>query len=238
MTGTEVERVAHRRAALPGGLRRRQGAGGRPAPRRRPAAGSAAVDTGDGERTIVCGAPNVAAGQTVAVALPGARMPGGEKLAQGEAARRRARSGMILAADRAGDRRGRTTGILVLDDGARRGHAAGRGAAAGRAGAGDRGDARTGSTASASTASRARSTRSPPRRSAPEPWAEDAPADGEGDGRRLRLGHGRGRPTSARASPPGSSPTCRSAPRRPGCRRGSRRPGSARSTTSSTSPTT
>ena len=38
------------------------------------------VDDGDGTRTIVCGAPNVAAGQTVAVVTPGARMPGGEKL--------------------------------------------------------------------------------------------------------------------------------------------------------------
>lgn len=38
------------------------------------------VDTGDGERTIVCGAPNVAAGQTVMVALPGAQLPGGIKL--------------------------------------------------------------------------------------------------------------------------------------------------------------
>ncbi len=56
------------------------------------------VDDGDGERTIVCGAPNVAAGQTVAVALPGARMPGGEKLRKAKL-RGVASEGMILAAD-------------------------------------------------------------------------------------------------------------------------------------------
>ena len=55
------------------------------------------VDTGDGERTIVCGAPNVAAGQTVAVALPGARMPGGEKLRKAKL-RGVASEGMILSA--------------------------------------------------------------------------------------------------------------------------------------------
>jgi len=54
------------------------------------------VDTGDGERTIVCGAPNVAAGQTVAVALPGATMPGGEKLRVAKL-RRVVSEGMILS---------------------------------------------------------------------------------------------------------------------------------------------
>jgi phenylalanyl-tRNA synthetase beta chain len=60
------------------------------------------VDDGSGaERTIVCGAPNVAAGQTVALALPGALMPDGTKL--GEAKLRGVRSsGMILAEDEVG----------------------------------------------------------------------------------------------------------------------------------------
>jgi phenylalanyl-tRNA synthetase beta chain len=56
------------------------------------------VDTGDGVRPIVCGAPNVAGGQTVAVALPGARMPNGEKLRKAKL-RGMPSEGMILAAD-------------------------------------------------------------------------------------------------------------------------------------------
>ena len=54
------------------------------------------VDAGDGGRTIVCGATNVAAGQTVPVALPGAVMPDGTKL--GKAKLRGVESnGMILS---------------------------------------------------------------------------------------------------------------------------------------------
>jgi phenylalanyl-tRNA synthetase beta chain len=76
-----------------------------------------AVDVGDGEeRTIVCGAPNVAAGQTVPVALPGATMPGGAKL--GEVKLRGVRSsGMILSAAEL-EIAEESAGILVLDDGA------------------------------------------------------------------------------------------------------------------------
>jgi phenylalanyl-tRNA synthetase beta chain len=73
------------------------------------------VEVGEeGPRTIVCGAPNVGAGQTVAVALPGARMPGGEKLRKAKL-RGVASEGMILAADEleVGEDH---DGILVLDD--------------------------------------------------------------------------------------------------------------------------
>jgi phenylalanyl-tRNA synthetase beta chain len=72
------------------------------------------VDTGDPEPSqIVCGAPNVAAGQTVAVAKPGAVMPDGSTLGR---ARLRGidSSGMILAEDElaiSGDH----AEIIVLD---------------------------------------------------------------------------------------------------------------------------
>ena len=54
------------------------------------------VDTGDGTRTIVCGAPNVAPGQTVPVALPGAVLPGGQRLGRAEL-RGVTSNGMILS---------------------------------------------------------------------------------------------------------------------------------------------
>ncbi|HET9163245.1 MAG TPA: phenylalanine--tRNA ligase subunit beta [Solirubrobacterales bacterium] len=74
------------------------------------------VDTGDGEpRTIVCGAPNVDAGQIVAVALPGAVMPDGTKL--GRAKLRGVEShGMILSAAEL-EVAEEAAGILVLDEG-------------------------------------------------------------------------------------------------------------------------
>ena len=73
------------------------------------------VETGDGERPIVCGAPNVSTGQTVAVALPGAQMPNGERLRKAKL-RGIPSEGMILAADELelGDDH---EGIMELDPG-------------------------------------------------------------------------------------------------------------------------
>ncbi|GAB4244874.1 MAG: phenylalanine--tRNA ligase subunit beta [Thermoleophilia bacterium] len=73
------------------------------------------VDVGEGEaRTIVCGAPNVAAGQTVGVSLPGAVLPNGMKI--GEAKLRGVTSaGMILSEAELGFA-AKSGGIMVLPD--------------------------------------------------------------------------------------------------------------------------
>ncbi len=70
---------------------------------------------GDGSAaTIVCGAPNVAAGQTVAVARPGAVMPDGTKLKQAKL-RGVVSEGMILSESEL-DLSSGSEGIMVLDD--------------------------------------------------------------------------------------------------------------------------
>jgi phenylalanyl-tRNA synthetase beta chain len=74
-------------------------------------------DDGVGEpapATIVCGAPNVAAGQTVAVAKPGAVMPDGTKLEQAKL-RGVVSEGMILAENELEIGPG-GEGIMVLDE--------------------------------------------------------------------------------------------------------------------------
>ncbi|HEX5713195.1 MAG TPA: phenylalanine--tRNA ligase subunit beta [Solirubrobacterales bacterium] len=137
-----------------------------------------AVDDGDGGRTIVCGAPNVAAGQTVAVALPGARMPGGEKLRKAKL-RGVGSEGMILSAPEL-ELGADADGILVLDDGPAPGTplaevlplaesvlelevTPNRSDCFGVWGVAREAHAVSGAPL------------------APEPWAEDAPAEGEGE---------------------------------------------------------
>jgi phenylalanyl-tRNA synthetase beta chain len=79
------------------------------------------VDVGGSTSTIVCGAPNVAAGQTVAVAKPGAIMPDGTQL--GRAKLRGVESaGMILAEDEVGISEDHKE-IMVLANGAAPGEA-------------------------------------------------------------------------------------------------------------------
>lgn len=112
MTGTEVERVAEPAIAEPGPFVVGRVVSVEPHPnadRLR----VCEVEDGSGTRTIVCGAPNVATGQSVVVALPGAVMPGGMEI--GEAELRGVRSsGMICGPDEIGVGE-RTDGILVLD---------------------------------------------------------------------------------------------------------------------------
>jgi phenylalanyl-tRNA synthetase beta chain len=73
------------------------------------------VDVGtDTPSHIVCGAPNVAAGQTVAVAKPGAIMPDGTRLKKAKL-RGEPSEGMILAEDEL-DIGTSHSGIMVLDD--------------------------------------------------------------------------------------------------------------------------
>ncbi|HET7589294.1 MAG TPA: phenylalanine--tRNA ligase subunit beta [Solirubrobacterales bacterium] len=73
------------------------------------------VATGDRERTIVCGAPNVDAGQTVAVVLPGATMPGGMKIRKAKL-RGVPSEGMILSAAEL-EVAEEADGIIVLEEG-------------------------------------------------------------------------------------------------------------------------
>ena len=74
------------------------------------------VAVGEGDvSTIVCGAPNVAAGQIVAVAKPGAIMPDGTQL--GEAKLRGVKSsGMILAEDEVGISHDHAETMVLRDD--------------------------------------------------------------------------------------------------------------------------
>jgi phenylalanyl-tRNA synthetase beta chain len=74
------------------------------------------VDVGEGEpRQIVCGAWNFGAGATVAVALPGAVLPDGQKLEQAKL-RGEVSNGMILS-ERELELGQDHRGILVLDEG-------------------------------------------------------------------------------------------------------------------------
>jgi len=75
------------------------------------------VDVGDGEpRQIVCGAWNFGAGATVAVALPGALLPGAEQPLAEAKLRGESSSGMILS-ERELELGDDHTGIMVLEKG-------------------------------------------------------------------------------------------------------------------------
>ncbi len=116
MTGTKVEAIHHYGVRAPERflVGRVLGCEGHPNADR---LSVCSVDLGpgapDGPVTIVCGAPNVAAGQTVAVACPGAVMPDGTEIRRAKL-RGVTSEGMILAEQELAIGPGRE-GILVLD---------------------------------------------------------------------------------------------------------------------------
>jgi phenylalanyl-tRNA synthetase beta chain len=117
MTGTEVDRI-HDHGAGQGGanfvIGRVLSAEPHPDADR---LSVCSVDVGDSEpQQIVCGAPNVAAGQTVAVARPGAVMPDGTKLGAAKL-RGIVSNGMILAEDELAIGADHS-GIVVFENGA------------------------------------------------------------------------------------------------------------------------
>jgi phenylalanyl-tRNA synthetase beta chain len=114
MTGTKVEAIHHHGVPSPEGFL----VGRVLTAEQHPDADRlkvCSVDLGEDEPAqIVCGAPNVAAGQTVAVARPGAVMPDGTKLKQAKL-RGVASEGMILSESELEIGSG-GEGILVLDE--------------------------------------------------------------------------------------------------------------------------
>lgn len=116
MTGTEVDRVQHHGPA--GGIEHFV-VGHVISAEQHPDADRlrvCVVDVGEAEPSqIVCGAPNVAAGQTVAVARPGSVMPDGTTLGSAKL-RGVVSDGMICAEDELGIG-GDHAGIMVLADG-------------------------------------------------------------------------------------------------------------------------
>jgi phenylalanyl-tRNA synthetase beta chain len=114
MTGTEVERIEHYGPAnaqlfVVGKVRTAE-----PHPNA-DRLSRCLVDIGaDADAQIICGAPNVAAGQTVAVARPGAIMPDGRTLKTAQL-RGVESQGMILAEDELAIGTDHA-GIIVLDD--------------------------------------------------------------------------------------------------------------------------
>ncbi len=116
LTGTKVEAIHHHGVPSPDGFVVGRVLDVQPHPdadRLRVCTVDLGERDGDGPATIVCGAPNVAAGQTVAVAQPGATMPDGTKLKRAKL-RGVVSEGMILAESEL-EIGGGGEGIMVLD---------------------------------------------------------------------------------------------------------------------------